>query len=91
LALSASHGPGAYLAAIEAMAGEADHGHSHDQDQGSSPQHDASDHEHLVLVILTDPQGSFVSIACSLRHVDPDLTNGNARDGPRRPPRSTVL
>jgi hypothetical protein len=79
------------LAAIEAFAGEADHGHSHHRDQGSSAQHDASDHEHLVLVILADPQGSFVSIACSLRHVDPDLANGNARVGPLRPPRSAVL
>lgn len=88
-ALAVKHGPGALAAEADQRATHAKHGHVHEQPM--SDHHDSTDHEHVGAAVL-GPMGTEF-------HPAPDRTlrpvsrtpDGTIRDGPRRPPRLTVL
>lgn len=87
LLISATHGPGAYAQALDVVAADLAHGHSHDLDENGSPQHDATDHEHQTVGLLEDQGHPDSDAATTDLHATTRLEVGGQRDGPRRPPR----
>ena len=87
-ALSASHGPGAVVEAMQTAVGDTVHGHSHESDPAA---HDATDHEHLVTGLLLGGDGSFFAISDAVTLGKSHMANGLPRDGPRRPPRGFTV
>jgi len=67
----------------------AEHGHSHDI--AGSDHHDSSDHDHVGAALLASP-GAEVPPP-PLRTLRPGslAADGTIRDGPRRPPRLTLI
>jgi hypothetical protein len=88
LIITATHGPGAHARALDAVAADLAHGHSHDLDGDGSPQHDATDHEHQTPGLLQDPGHPVFDVAAADLHAEARLRDGRERDGPRRPPRA---
>lgn len=85
LLVTASHGPGSYALALEAVAADLAHGHSHDA--VGSPSHDATDHEHQTLGVIEDRRQAVFDVAVADLRSEFRLQEGRQRDGPRRPPR----
>jgi hypothetical protein len=85
---TAHHGPGALVA-------EADHhahgpSHDHDHDHGGAP-HDSSDHDHVSIALLSG-QGAEVHAAPSHQELFGSVVAASSPpDGPRRPPRPTMI
>lgn len=88
LMITATHGPGAYAQAIDAIAADMAHGHSHDLHGDGSLQHDATDHEHQTLGLLQDPGHPVFDGATADLHAETRLHEDRQRDGPLRPPRA---
>lgn len=87
LIISATHGPGAVIATIEAAAETAAHGHSHDGG-ARFPGHDATDHDHQHAAILPPARVTQDRVdreGTRRRVIDAE---GTAIDGPLRPPRA---
>lgn len=82
------HGPAAHAAEADHRAFHAENGHSHDMPSGH---HDSSDHDHVSAAVLSAP-GADVHIAPA-RSLRPDTMAavGTIREGPRRPPRLTMI
>jgi hypothetical protein len=80
------HGPGTWVAEADPHAHPGDLDHHHPETH-----HDASDHDHVSTGLLADPAAE--------DHTDParrDLSGpigatSSAPDGPRRPPRPTMI
>lgn len=87
-ALSATHGPGAVMEAMQSAAADAVHGHSHMADVAA---HDATDHEHLVTALLPGGDGSFFLISNAVVLGRFPTADSMPRDGPRRPPRGFTV
>ncbi len=87
-AVSATHGPGAVVEAMQTAAADAVHGHSHLSDAGA---HDATDHEHLITGLLPGGDGSFFHINDAVALGTSHTASGLPRDGPRRPPRGFTV
>lgn len=87
-AVSATHGPGAVVEALQTAAADAVHGHSHSSDAAA---HDATDHEHLVSGLLPGEDGSFFLINDAVALGTSHTASGLPRDGPRRPPRGFTV
>lgn len=83
------HGPGAVSAEADHRAYHAERGHSHDI--AGSDHHDSSDHDHVGAALLASP-GAEVPPP-PLRTLRPGslAADGMIRDGPRRPPRLTLI
>lgn len=82
------HGPAAQAAEADHRAFHAAHGHSHDLPAGH---HDSGDHDHVSAAVLA-PAGAEVHSAPARKlHPDAMVANGTIRDGPRRPPRLTMI
>lgn len=82
------HGPGAMMAEADHRAYHAAHGHSHEIPSGH---HDAGDHDHVSAAVLAAP-GAEVHTSPE-RKLRPDtmVAVGSIREGPRRPPRLTMI
>lgn len=83
------HGPGA-------MAAEADHrayhaAHSHSHDIAGADHHDSSDHDHVGAALLAPPGAEVPPPPERTLRPDALVASGTIRDGPRRPPRLTVI
>jgi hypothetical protein len=85
---SFKHGPGAMVAEAEHRSLHAEHGHGHEMPSGH---HDVTDHDHVGAALL-GPQTMFVHPALhrALRS-ETSTVDGTTRDGPRRPPRLTMI
>lgn len=89
--LSVTHGPGAVASAMQAEAAKVAHGHSHDWDgPGKSGQHDATDHEHNFAVVLPSWGNEVFGLSSVAKADGPRWHAELSRDGPRRPPRSSI-
>lgn len=90
--ISVTHGPGAAANALQTVAINAAHGHTHDWDEvGQSGQHDATDHEHNVAVVLSGGAQSIFELASAAFTSDLGIFAGLAGDGLRRPPRDSIV
>lgn len=83
------HGPGALAAEADHRAYHAGHGHLHDI--AGADHHDSSDHDHVGAALFAS-QGADVPLPPerTLRP-EPLSADGTIRDGPRRPPRLTLI
>lgn len=82
------HGPAAHAAEADHRAFHAENGHSHDM---PNDHHDSGDHDHVSAAVLASPGAeAHTSPARNLRP-DAMAAVGTIRDGPRRPPRLTVI
>ena len=79
----ATHGPAAMAAAEEIAA----HGHSHGDEGEVFQGHDATDHDHQSVAILTGKQDSDDAYRGQTRVLITVAADGRAEDLPRRPPR----
>ena len=83
-----THGPGT-------LAAEADHAVWHAEKGGvwqadSHPYHDASDHDHSTVIILSNQDHAAFDLRTATPFSDLPTMSGATHDGPRRPPRDTV-
>lgn len=78
-----THGPAAMAAAEETAA----HGHSHGDEGGLFQDHDATDHDHQNVAVLTGKQDSDDAYRGQTRVLITVAADGRAEDLPRRPPR----
>ena len=83
------HGPGAMVAEADHRAFHADHGHSHDV--AGMDHHDSSDHDHVGAALLLSPEAEVPPRPQRTLHPEAFIADGTIRDGPRRPPRLTVI
>lgn len=81
------HGPGAVAAEADHPALHPEHGHSQDM---PSAHHDAGDHDHVSMAVLAPPVAEFHAPPENTLRSKAMLADGTIRDGPRRPPRSTL-
>jgi hypothetical protein len=87
-----THGPGDVVSAMQADTIKAAHGHTHDWDEPGEPgQHDATDHEHQVAVALFGGDTSIFELKSASWSVEFGFPAGLSRDGPRRPPRVSIV
>ena len=90
--ISMTHGPGDAANAIQAAAVKAAHGHTHEWDEPGKPgQHDATDHEHNVAVVLTGGAQSIFDLKSAAFTTDLGVFAGLAGNGLRRPPRDSIV
>lgn len=83
------HGPGAMAAEADHRAYHAEHGHAHDI--AGSDHHDSSDHDHVGAALLASPAADIPPPPERILRPDPLVASGTIRDGPRRPPRLTLI
>ena len=83
------HGPGAMAAEADHRAYHAEHGHSHDI--AGADHHDSSDHDHVGAALLAAPGADVPPPPKRTLRPDPISADGTIRDGPRRPPRLTLI
>lgn len=92
VAISVTHGPDAVASAMQAVTAKAAHGHSYDWDEpGSSGQHDAADHEHNIAFFLFGGATAVFDLTSATRADERGFPSGLSRDGPRRPPRASIV
>lgn len=92
VAIVMTHGPDAVSSALQANAAKAAHGHAHDWDEaGKSGQHDATDHEHNIAFVLFERASAVFELTSAARADEPGFPSGLSRDGPRRPPRGSIV
>lgn len=92
VAIAMTHGPDAIASALQADAAKAAHGHNHDWDEpGKSGQHDATDHEHNIAIVLFERASAVFELTSAARADEPGFPSGLSRDGPRRPPRGSIV
>lgn len=90
--ISVTHGPGDAANAIQAAAVKAAHGHTHEWDEpGQSGQHNATDHEHNVAVVLTGGAQSIFDLKSAAFTTDLGVFADLAGNGLRRPPRDSIV
>ena len=89
--LSVTHGPGSVADAMQAVAVQVAHGHSHDwEDPGKPGQHDATDHEHNVAVVLPSEALSVFELTSAVFASEFGFSAGVSGNGLRRPPRDSI-
>lgn len=92
VAISVTHGTDAIATALQVDAAKVTHGHAHDWDgTGSSGQHDATDHEHNMAFVLFGGATEVFELTSAVRAEEPGFLSGLSRDGPRRPPRGSIV
>lgn len=82
------HGPASIAAEADHRAWLAEQGPSHGMPQGH---HDSSDHEHVTAAPLDAPDVSFAVTPERPLRPDTFAAVSTTREGPRRPPRLTVI
>jgi len=82
------HGPGAMVAEADHRAFHAEHGHSHDMPSGH---HDSGDHDHVSAAVLAAPGNEVHTSPERTLRPDAMAAAGTIREGPRRPPRLTMI
>jgi hypothetical protein len=87
--LALKHGPAAMAAELDHRAYHAEQGHAHDI--AGADHHDSGDHDHVSAALLA-ASGTAVQPPPE-RTLRPETraSDGTIRDGPRRPPRLTVI
>jgi hypothetical protein len=88
-AVAVKHGPGAMFAEADHRAYHAEHGHSHDI--AGADHHDSGDHDHVGAALLLVTPPAFHPPPERTRRPEPHAADGMIRDGPRRPPRLTLI
>jgi hypothetical protein len=83
------HGPGAMAAEADHRAYHVEHGHSHNI--AGSDHHDSSDHDHVSVALLVVPAADIPPPPERILRPDPLVASDTIRDGPRRPPRLTLI
>jgi len=90
--ISMTHGPDAVASAVQVDAAKAAHGHAQGWGEpGSSSQHDATDHEHNMAFVLFKGGMAVFDLTSAARADEPGFPTGFSRDGPRRPPRGSIV
>lgn len=85
------HGPGALAAEADHRAWHTENGQSHAMPSGSHGHHDSGDHDHVVAAILVASGSEVAFPPKSTLRPETLAADGTIRDGPRRPPRLTVI
>lgn len=83
------HGPGVMAAEADHRALPATQGHGHDI--GSLHQPEFGDHDHVTVALPADTGTEFLAKPAQTWSILTFETNGTIRDGPRRPPRLTLI
>ena len=83
------HGPGVMAAEADHRALPATHGHGHDIGRLHRPEF--GDHDHVTVALPTDTGTEFLAKSPQTWTILASDTNGTIRDGPRRPPRLTLI
>lgn len=83
---AADHGP----AALVVEAGHHAHGPGHDHNHTSVP-HDSGDHDHVSVALLIGEGAASTPEPGRVVQASPGLGTGTPPDGPRRPPRLTMI
>lgn len=92
VAISVTHGPDAVASAMQAVTAKAANGHSHDWDEpGKSGQHDAADHEHNIAFVSFGAATAVFDLTSATSAGERGFPSGLSRDGPRRPPRASIV
>lgn len=90
--ISVTHGPDPIVEAMQVDAVTAAHDHSHDWDESGKPgQHDATDHEHSLSVVLSRGEPSVFELRLADWVGASRLSAGMSGDSPRRPPRDSIV
>lgn len=90
--LSVTHGPGSVAEAMQAVAVQVAHGPSHDRDEPGKPgQHDATDHEHNVAVVLPSGVLSVFELSSAVSGRELGFSAGMSGKSLRRPPRDSIV
>lgn len=90
--LSVTHGPGSVADAMQAVAVQVAHGPSHDRDEPGKPgQHDATDHEHNVAVVLPSGVLSVFELSSVVSGRELGFSAGMSGKSLRRPPRDSIV
>lgn len=88
-AIAMTHGADSVASALPA---DAAHVPAHDlEETGSSGQHDATDHEHNLAFVLFERATVFFELTSAARANELGLPSGLSREGPRRPPRGSIV
>ena len=83
------HGPAVVAAEADHRAFHAEHGHFHGVP--ASDHHDTGDHDHVGAAVLSAPGADLHPAPERTLRPDAEAAAGTIRDGPRRPPRLTVI
>jgi hypothetical protein len=87
--LAVTHGPGAMAAEADHRAYHAEHGHSHEI--AGPDHHDPSDHDHVGAALFASPDADVPPPPERTLRPEVLAADGMIRDGPRRPPRLTMI
>ncbi len=88
---AAHHGPGAQAVEMDHHAFHFEHGHGHGHGTDLADHHDASDHDHVSTVVLIGEGTAPYPEPDRQVQPGPAVPSGFPPDGPRRPPRPTMI
>jgi hypothetical protein len=87
--LALKHGPGAMAAEADHRAYHAENGHA--DDVAGADHHDSADHDHVGAALIASQGAEVLPLPERTLRPEPHAAGGTIRDGPRRPPRLTVI